>query len=165
MIRIYVGVKGANSFLYKVQRITNTNTIDKRFKYLYAYGNDCITSVQDFYSASSGEVSKLYKSAFKRVPNIKNKQDIREVWLNVSQVKLILDIEAFTSLYNTRSISEIKPLILKYKSFCIINCKIKTKKNGITKLKKCIIQVNGVDSFESIKTLTNLYEYQALQYC
>tara|TARA_R110002050_G_scaffold12524_2_gene41023 strand:- start:42 stop:266 length:225 start_codon:yes stop_codon:yes gene_type:complete len=74
-------------------------------------------------------------------------------------MKLILDIDAFSSLYNTKSISDITPPILKYKSFSIVKCKIKTNKKGVTKLKKCTIQVNGVDSYDDIKSLTNLYDY------
>ena len=86
MTRFYAGV-GNNSFCYIIHRITKKNTIDKRFKHLYAYGSDDYGSVTEFHHAQSGEVVRVFKSSFKSVFKITDKLDVLEIW-NSSQNKL-----------------------------------------------------------------------------
>jgi len=87
LTRYYTGIRGENSFCYLIYRITKKNTIDKRFKHLYAYGDDNYGSVTEFHHAQSGEVVRVFKSSFKSVFKIKDKLDILEIW-NSSQNKL-----------------------------------------------------------------------------
>ena len=87
LTRFYTGVKGEPSFCYLNHRITKKNTIDKRFKYLFAYGDDNYGSVTEFHHAQSGEVVRVFKSSFKSVFKIKDKLDVLEIW-NTSQNNL-----------------------------------------------------------------------------
>ena len=87
LTRFYTGIKGENSFCYLIHRITKKNTIDKRFKYLYAYGDDNYGSVTEFHHAHSGEVVRVFRSSFKSVFKITDKLNIVEIW-NSSQNNL-----------------------------------------------------------------------------
>ena len=87
LTRFYAGVKGDPSFCYLIHRITKKNTIDKRFKHLYSYGDDNYGSVTEFHHAQSGEVVRVFKSSFKSVFKITDKLDVLEIW-NSSQNKL-----------------------------------------------------------------------------
>ncbi len=84
LTRFYTGVKGDPSFCYLIHRITKKNTIDKRFKHLYAYGSDDYGSVTEFHHAQTGEVVRVFKSSFKSVFKITDKLDVLEIW-NTSQ--------------------------------------------------------------------------------
>ena len=87
LTRFYTGIRGENSFCYLIYRITKKNTIDKRFKHLYAYGDDNYGSITEFHHAQSGEVVRVFKSSFKSVFKIKDKLDVLEIW-NTSQNNL-----------------------------------------------------------------------------
>jgi len=76
LTRFYTGIRGENSFCYLIYRITKKNTIDKRFKHLYAYGSDDYGSVTEFHHAQSGEVVRVFKSSFKSVFKITDKLDV-----------------------------------------------------------------------------------------
>ena len=84
MTRWYAGVRGENSFCYMIHRITKKNTIDKRFKCLYAYGTDDYSSIKEFHHAVTGDPVRVFKSSFKGVFKIKNKLNPIEIW-NTSQ--------------------------------------------------------------------------------
>jgi hypothetical protein len=84
MTRFYAGVRNENSFCYVIHRITKKNTIDKRFKHLYSYGDDDYGSVTEFHHAQSGEVVRVFKSSFKSVFKITDKLNVLEIW-NSSQ--------------------------------------------------------------------------------
>ena len=87
LTRFYTGINGENSYCYLIHRITKKNTIDKRFKYLYSYGDDNYGSVTEFHHAQSGEVVRVFKSSFKSVFKITDKLNVLEIW-NSSQNKL-----------------------------------------------------------------------------
>ena len=87
LTRFYTGIKGENSFCYLIHRITKKNTIDKKFKYLYSYGDDNYGSITEFHHAQSGEVVRVFKSSFKSVFKITDKLNVLEIW-NSSQNKL-----------------------------------------------------------------------------
>ena len=80
LTRFYTGIRGENSFCYLIYRITKKNTIDKRYKHLFAYGGDDYKSVNEFRHVSSGEPVRVFKSAFKSVFKIKDKMDVLEIW-------------------------------------------------------------------------------------
>ena len=80
LTRFYTGVKGEPSFCYLIHRITKKNTIDKRFKHLFAYGDDDYKSVKEFHHVSTGQPVRIFKSAFKSVFKITNKLDVLEIW-------------------------------------------------------------------------------------
>ncbi len=84
MTRWYAGVRGENSFCYMIHRITKKNTIDKRFKHLYAYGTDDYSSISEFHHAQTGEPVRVFKSSFKSVFKITDKLNVLEIW-NSSQ--------------------------------------------------------------------------------
>jgi hypothetical protein len=88
LTRFYTGIRGENSFCYLIYRITKKNTIDKRFKYLFAYGDDNYGSVTEFHHAQSGEVVRVFKSSFKSVFKITDKLNVLEIWKS-SQDKLL----------------------------------------------------------------------------
>ena len=88
LTRFYTGIRKENSFCYLIHRITKKNTIDKRFKHLYAYGTDDYGSVTEFHHAQSGEVVRVFKSSFKSVFKITDKLNVLEIW-NSSQDKLL----------------------------------------------------------------------------
>ena len=84
LTRFYAGVKGDPSFCYLIHRITKKNTIDKRFKHLYAYGTDDYSSITEFHHAQTGEPVRVFKSSFKSVFKITDKLNVLEIW-NSSQ--------------------------------------------------------------------------------
>jgi len=88
LTRFYTGIRGENSFCYLIYRITKKGTVDKRFKYLFAYGDDNYGSVTEFHHAQSGEVVRVFKSSFKSVFKITDKLNVLEIW-NSSQDKLL----------------------------------------------------------------------------
>ena len=85
LTRFYTGINGENSFCYLIYRITKKGTVDKRFKYLFAYGDDNYGSVTEFHHAQSGEVVRVFRSSFKSVFKIKDKLDIIEIWKTMEQ--------------------------------------------------------------------------------
>ena len=85
LTRFYTGIKGENSFCYLIHRITKKNTIDKRFKHLYSYGDDNYGSITEFHHAQSGEVVRVFKSSFKSVFKITDKLDVLEIWKTMEQ--------------------------------------------------------------------------------
>ena len=85
LTRFYTGIKGENSFCYLIHRITKKNTIDKKFKYLYAYGDDDYGSVTEFHHAQSGEVVRVFKSSFKSVFKIIDKLNVVDIWKTMEQ--------------------------------------------------------------------------------
>ena len=87
LTRYYTGIRGENSFCYLIYRITKKGTVDKRFKHLYAYGDDNYGSITEFHHAQSGEVVRVFRSSFKSVFKIKDKLNIVEIW-NSSQNNL-----------------------------------------------------------------------------
>jgi len=86
LTRYYTGIHGENSFCYVIHRITKKNTIDKRFKYLYAYGDDNYRSVTEFRHASKGEPVRVFKTSFKSVFKIKNKLDVVGIWNSAQEI-------------------------------------------------------------------------------
>jgi len=86
LTRFYAGVKGDPSFCYLIHRITKKNTIDKRFKHLYAYGSDDYGSVTEFHHAQSGEVVRVFKSSFKSVFKITDKLNVLEIWNSTQEI-------------------------------------------------------------------------------
>ncbi len=81
MTRFYVGVKGSNNFCYQIKRITKKGTEDKRFKTLYAFGDDDFSSVKFFCNSRTGEKVRVFKKPFKSVFGLKeNKSNPVEVW-------------------------------------------------------------------------------------
>ncbi len=84
MTRFYSGIRGDNSFCYLIHRITKKGTIDKKFKHLYAYGDDDYKSVTEFHHAQTGDPVRVFKSSFKSVFKITDKLNIIEIW-NSSQ--------------------------------------------------------------------------------
>ena len=80
LVRYYSGVGESNSFCYLIYRITKKNTIDKRFKHLFAYGDDNYQSLTEFQHVSTGQPVRVFKSAFKSVFKIKDKMDVLEIW-------------------------------------------------------------------------------------
>ena len=88
LTRFYTGIRGENSFCYLIYRITKKGTVDKRFKYLFAYGDDNYGSVTEFHHAQSGEVVRVFKSSFKSVFKITDKLNVLEIWKS-SQDKLL----------------------------------------------------------------------------
>ena len=71
LTRFYVGVKDSNNFCYKVERITKSGTVDKRFKSLFAFGTDDFSSVKEFKHSLTGEKVKVFKKPFKSVFGVK----------------------------------------------------------------------------------------------
>ena len=80
MTRFYTGVKESNSFCYIVQRINKKGETDKRFKSLFAYGSDDFKSVNDFKNSLTGQTSKVFKTPFKSVFKVKEKNNPIEIW-------------------------------------------------------------------------------------
>jgi hypothetical protein len=80
MTRFYTGVKESNSFCYVVNRINKKDEIDKRFKSLYSYGTDDYKSVKEFSNSRTGEKTKVFKSPFKSVFKVEQKNNPVEVW-------------------------------------------------------------------------------------
>ena len=87
LTRFYSGIRGDNSFCYLIHRITKKGSIDKKFKHLYAYGDDDYKSVTEFHHAQSGDPVRVFKSSFKSVFKITDKLNVIEIW-NSSQNKL-----------------------------------------------------------------------------
>ena len=86
MTRFYTGIQGENSFCYLIHRITKKNTIDKRFKHLYSYGDDNYGSITEFHHASTGDPVRVFKSSFKSIFKIKDKLDILEIWNSAQEI-------------------------------------------------------------------------------
>ena len=86
LTRFYTGVKGDPSFCYLIHRITKKNTIDKRFKHLYAYGDDNYKSVTEFHHAQTGNPVRVFKSSFKSVFKITDKLDVLEIWNSAQEI-------------------------------------------------------------------------------
>jgi len=86
LTRYYSGVAESNSFCYLIYRITKKNTIDKRFKYLYAYGNDNYRDITEFHHASTGDPVRVFRSSFKSVFKIKDKLDVLEIWNSAQEI-------------------------------------------------------------------------------
>ena len=84
LTRYYSGVAESNSFCYLIHRVTKKGAIDKRFKHLYAYGDDNYGSITEFHHSQSGDPVRVFRSSFKSVFKIQNKLDIIEIW-NSSQ--------------------------------------------------------------------------------
>jgi hypothetical protein len=80
LTRIYTGVNGHNSFCYLIHRITKSETIDKRFKSLFAYGNDDFDSVANFLHSGTGQEVKVFKKPFKSVFGVREKNNPISVW-------------------------------------------------------------------------------------
>jgi len=78
--RFNTGVKDSNSFCYLINKITKKGEIDKRFKSLYAYGTDDFKSVKEFANSRTGETVKVFKSPFKSVFKVKEKNNPVDVW-------------------------------------------------------------------------------------
>jgi len=71
LTRFYTGIGDSNSFCYKVERITKSGTVDKRFKSLFAFGTDDFSSVKEFKHSLTGQPVKVFKKPFKSVFGIK----------------------------------------------------------------------------------------------
>jgi hypothetical protein len=84
LTRIYTGVNGSNSFCYQISRINKRGEVDKKFKTLYAFGTDEISSVKDFYKSSTGEFVKVAKSPFKSVFGVDQKSNPKMVWNKIN---------------------------------------------------------------------------------
>lgn len=80
LTRFYTGVGDANSFCYRVNRITKSGTVDKRFKSLFAFGTDDFSSVKEFKHSIDGRPVRVYKKPFKSVFGVKEKSDPKMVW-------------------------------------------------------------------------------------
>lgn len=78
--RFYTGIKGTNSFCYMVTRINKNNTIDKRFKPLYAFGTDEFSSVKQFLNQRTGEPVRIVKKPFKVVFGVDDKSCPLKAW-------------------------------------------------------------------------------------
>lgn len=80
LTRYYCGMKGQNSFMYQIHKVTMSETIHQQFKHLYALSNDEWDSVTQFYHSKTGEPVRVFKSAFKSVYGCNNKQDVVGIW-------------------------------------------------------------------------------------
>lgn len=80
LTRIYTGVNGSNSFCYQINRINKKGEVDKKFKTLYSFGTDDISSVDNFHKSSTGELIKVAKSPFKSVFGVDQKSNPVSVW-------------------------------------------------------------------------------------
>jgi hypothetical protein len=80
LTRIYTGVNGSNSFCYQINRINKKGEVDKKFKTLYSFGTDDISSVGSFHKSSTGEFVKVAKSPFKSVFGVEQKSNPVSVW-------------------------------------------------------------------------------------
>ena len=80
MTRFYTGVKESNSFCYVVNRINKKGEIDKKFKSLYSYGTDDFKSVKDFSHSKTGKTVKVFKTPFKSVFKVNQKNNPISVW-------------------------------------------------------------------------------------
>lgn len=82
LFRWYAGIDGANSFCYTINKITKKETIDKRFKYLFVFGTDDVDSIGEFKRAQTGEIAKVFKTAFRSVFGLANgdKCDALAIW-------------------------------------------------------------------------------------
>jgi len=78
--RFYTGVKDSNSFCYIVNRINKKGETDKRFKSLYAYGTDDFKSVKEFSHVKTGKPVKVFKTPFKSVFKVEEKNNPVAVW-------------------------------------------------------------------------------------
>ena len=85
MTRFYAGV-GNNSFCYVIHRITKKNTIDKRFKYLYCFTTDDYSNVKEFNHALTGEPYRIYKSSFKGIFKLKDKNNPVNIWKRSQEI-------------------------------------------------------------------------------
>ena len=83
LTRFYAGVKDSNSFCYQIHRITKSGTVDKRFKTLYSFATDDFTKVKEFRHSQDGRPVKVYKTPFKSVFGVKEKNDPIQVWRKV----------------------------------------------------------------------------------
>ena len=83
MTRFHAGIRDSNNFCYQINRITKTGTVDKRFKPLFAFGTDDITSVKEFKHSLTGEPVKVFRKPFKSVFGVKEKNNPVVVWKNV----------------------------------------------------------------------------------
>ena len=63
-----------------IYKITKKNTIDKRFKSLFAYGTDEFSSVSNFSNTRTGKPTRVFKTTFKSVFGTANSVDPIEVW-------------------------------------------------------------------------------------
>ena len=86
MTRFYAGVRNENSFCYVIHRITKKNTIDKRFKYLYCYSDDDYTNVKEFNHSLTGEPYRIYKSSFKGIFKLKDKNNPVNIWKRSQEI-------------------------------------------------------------------------------
>lgn len=85
MTRFYTGVKESNSFCYIVQRINKKGETDKRFKPLFAYGTDDFKSVNEFKNSLTGKPIKVFKTPFKSVFEVKEKNNPIEIWKSIQK--------------------------------------------------------------------------------
>jgi len=79
LTRFYTGVKDSNTFCYKIERITKSGTVDKRFKSLFAFGTDDFSSVKEFKHSLTGQPVRVFKKPFKSVFGVKT-VDSETVW-------------------------------------------------------------------------------------
>ena len=89
LTRYYCGVKGNNSFMYQIHKITLSETIHFNFKHLYAISNDEWDTVTQFYHSKTGEPVRVFKSAFKSVYGCDNKLDVVSVWQRAIHLHII----------------------------------------------------------------------------
>jgi len=80
LTRFYCGVKGHNSFMYEIHKITKHETVHCGFKHLYAIGTDDFESVDGFHHSKTGEPVQVFKSAFKGVSGCVDKLNILNIW-------------------------------------------------------------------------------------
>lgn len=85
MTRVYAGVGGSNSFMYVIDRINKKGEKDKRFKSLYAFGTDDFKSVKSFSHSKTGKEVKVFKSPFKSVFKVKEKNNPVSVWKTLNK--------------------------------------------------------------------------------
>lgn len=83
MTRFYTGIKESNDFCYQINRITKAGTVDKKFKTLFAFGTDDLSSVKEFKHSTTGENVKVFRKPFKSVFGVKEKANPVVVWKKV----------------------------------------------------------------------------------